>query len=83
YILQSADGNFAMFCSSDSNVSGDKSENSRGLDDYWIFKTTPNILGVATNTFGPALSAYPNPTNGRFTINLGERFSETNVSIIN
>lgn len=83
YILPTADGNFIMFCSSDSNISGDKSENSRGLDDYWVFKTTPSILGISKNTFGPALSAYPNPTNGKFTINLGESFSETNVTIIN
>ncbi|MEH6763696.1 MAG: T9SS type A sorting domain-containing protein [Aequorivita antarctica] len=83
YILPTVDGNFAMFCSSNSNISGDKSENSRGLDDYWVFKTTPSILGVSKNTFGTAISAYPNPTNGRFTINLGESFSETNVTIVN
>jgi len=83
YILPTADGNFAMFCSSDSNISGDKSENNRGLDDYWVFKTTPSILGVSKNTFGTSLSAYPNPTNGRFTINLGESFSETTVTITN
>ena len=83
YFQPTPDGNFAMFCSSNSNISGDKSENSRGLDDYWVFKTTPAILGIAPNNFGLALSAYPNPTNGRFTINLGESFSETNVSIIN
>lgn len=83
YILPTADGNFAMFCSSDSNISGDKSENNRGLDDYWVFKTTPAILGISKNTFGPAISAYPNPTNGRFTINLGESFSETNLTITN
>jgi hypothetical protein len=70
YILPTTDGNFAMFCSSDSNISGDKSENSRGLDDYWIFKTT-------------SISAYPNPSNGKFTINLGQSYSETNVTITN
>jgi len=83
YILQMTDGNFAMFCSSLSNISGDKSENGRGGDDYWVFKTTPEILGVSKNTFGPSLSAYPNPTNGRFTINLGESFSESSVIITN
>ena len=83
YILPTADGNFAMFCSSDSNISGDKSENSRGLDDYWVFETTPAILGVPKNNFGIAISAYPNPTNGKFTINLGESFSESNVTVVN
>jgi hypothetical protein len=72
-----------MFCSSDSNISGDKSDNSEGLDDYWVFKTTAAILGVSQNTFGPKLNAYPNPNNGKFTINLGESFSETTVTIYN
>ena len=83
YILPTAGGNFAMFCSSDSNISGDKSENSGGLDDYWVFKTTAAILGVAQNTFGQAISAYPNPNNGKFIINLGETFAETNITIYN
>lgn len=83
YVLPTSDGNFIMGCSSTSNISGDKTENSEGSDDYWIFKTTPSILGISKNTFRPSLSAYPNPTNGRFTINLGESFSEINVTITN
>tara|TARA_B100000949_G_scaffold34312_3_gene27917 strand:+ start:5657 stop:7246 length:1590 start_codon:yes stop_codon:yes gene_type:complete len=83
YILPTADGNFAMFCSSDSNISGDKSENSEGLDDYWIFKTTPAILGLSQNNFPLPISVYPNPTNGKFTINLGQSYSGTNVTITN
>lgn len=72
-----------MFCSSDSNISGDKSENSEGLDDYWIFKTTPAILGLSQNNFPLPISVYPNPTNGKFTINLGQSYSGTNVTITN
>ncbi len=83
YIIENADGSFAMFCSSDSNTSGDKGDNSEGLDDYWVFKTTAAILGVSQNTFGLKLNAYPNPNNGKFTINLGESFSETTVTIYN
>ncbi len=83
YIIENPDGSFAMLCSSNSNISGDKNENSEGLDDYWAFKTTAAILGIPQNTFGSALSASPNPTNGKFTINLGESFSETTVSITN
>jgi len=83
YIIENADGTFAMFCSSDSNISGDKSENSKGLDDYWVFKTTSAILGISKNNFGAKLSAYPNPTSGIFTINLGESYSETKVIITN
>ncbi|MDX1783486.1 MAG: T9SS type A sorting domain-containing protein, partial [Aequorivita vladivostokensis] len=83
YILPTTDGNFVMFCSSDSNISGDKTENSRGLDDYWIFKTTPAVLGISQNNFGVSLTAYPNPTNGKFTVNLGESFAESTVHITN
>src|SRR5690606_27234208 len=83
YIIENADGTFAMFCSSDSNISGDKGDNSKGLDDYWVFKTTAAILGVSQNTLGPELCAYPNPTNGKFTINLGEAYAETKVIITN
>lgn len=83
YFMELPNGNFLLFCSSDSNISGDKTENSRGLDDYWLLETTPQILGISKNTFGPSLSAYPNPTNGKFTINLGESFPESSVTIIN
>ena len=83
YIIENEDGNFMMFCSSDSNISGDKSENSKGFDDFWIFKTTPAILGIPQNNLDITLTAYPNPTTGSFTINLGKEFTQTNVVISN
>ncbi len=81
YILATPDGGFLMGSSSTSNISGDKDANSEGLDDYWIFKTTAAILGVSQNNFGSKLSVYPNPTNGKFIINLGETYPETQVVI--
>ncbi|MDN3724698.1 T9SS type A sorting domain-containing protein [Aequorivita sp. SDUM287046] len=83
YIRPTAGGNFAMFCSSDSNISGDKSENNRGLDDYWVFETTAAILGIPNKGFDTEISAYPNPTNGRFIINLGTKYPEISVAITN
>ena len=38
-ILQTSDNGFLLGGSSDSNVSGDKTENAFGLFDYWIVKT--------------------------------------------
>ncbi|MBN8567114.1 MAG: T9SS type A sorting domain-containing protein [Flavobacteriales bacterium] len=32
------DGGFLLGCTSSSNISGEKTENSRGLNDYWILK---------------------------------------------
>jgi len=83
YIIENSDGTFAMFCSSDSNISGDKGDTSEGLDDYWVFKTTPAILGILNTDFTPALSVYPNPTSGSFILNMGESFTEARVTILN
>lgn len=83
YIIEKAEGNFTMFCSSDSNISGDKTENNKGLDDFWVFKTTPAILGVSKNEFSTKISSYPNPTNGSFSIDLGMPHLKSKVIISN
>ncbi len=51
-ILQSTDGGYMLGGYSNSNISGDKSENCVGLNDYWIVKL--NSLGVIEwqNTIG-------------------------------
>ena len=38
-IRQTADGGYILGAQSDSNISGDKAENSNGVLDYWIVKT--------------------------------------------
>ena len=83
YIHALPGGDFVMGCSTDSNISGDKGDNSEGLDDYWVFRTGPEILGIETNEFGPSLKAYPNPTHGRITVELGEFFSEVQLTVLN
>ncbi|HRN95772.1 MAG TPA: T9SS type A sorting domain-containing protein, partial [Chitinophagales bacterium] len=35
-----------------------------------------SIVGIAENTFGANLSAYPNPTTGQLTINLGSEYRD-------
>jgi len=83
YIIENNDGTFAMFCASRSNISGDKDDNSRGAEDYWVFKTTASILGVSKNSFAASLNAYPNPTTGKFTINLGQSYSGISIAVTN
>ncbi len=57
---------------STSNISGEKTENSRGGDDYWVVNlnykpaaqiaaTEQNNNSVAATPFGKGLIAYPNP----------------------
>lgn len=72
-----------MAASSDSNISGDKGDNSEGLDDYWIFKTTDAILGISQNMPVPSLAMYPNPSNGNFTIKMDKVFENISVEITN
>lgn len=45
-IFQTQDGGYFIIAESDSNISGDKTENSRGENDFWILKldATGNIL---------------------------------------
>ncbi len=37
-MVDTADGGYLVLCKSESNISGDKSENSKGLDDIWLVK---------------------------------------------
>jgi len=83
YILPTGDGGFVMGCSSDSNISGDKTENSEGLEDYWIFKVSAAILGVETNTILNSLAVYPNPTTGILNIDNPQGFEKLQVRIFN
>ncbi len=41
-VCLTADGGFLIVGSSDSNSSGDKTENSRGFQDFWVVKLDPN-----------------------------------------
>ena len=83
YILPLTNGNYALFCSSDSNISGDKGENNRGLDDYWVFETTAAILGTPSTGFNSKVLVYPNPTEGPFSIHLGAFHTAVSISIYN
>ena len=66
--IQTSDGDFLTGGSSSSNISGDKTENSRGGSDYWIIKHD-STLGIQENTFANAISIYPNPVNNLLQIN--------------
>ncbi|WP_084677545.1 T9SS type A sorting domain-containing protein [Altibacter lentus] len=83
YLVELGSGDFVMACTSDSNISGDKADNSEGLDDYWVFKTSPSILGISENESGSKVLAFPNPTSGTISLNLGNIASEVIVTIIN
>ena len=55
------DGSYIVGGQSESNISGDKTENSRGGYDFWIIKHA-QTLGLEENSFSTAITLYPNPT---------------------
>ena len=44
-----------------SDISGDKTENSKGNSDYWILRLDPPYLSRTENDFETTFSIYPNP----------------------
>ncbi len=84
------DGSLVAAMTSNANISGDKSEDSRGLLDYWIVKFDPEAL--STNESAKArISVYPIPAkevlyvenaNGKAEIfnALGQKIAQQQVS---
>ena len=66
--IQTNDGDFLTIGTSNSTISGDKTENSRGGSDYWIIKHD-STLSVGENTFATTISIYPNPVSNLLQIN--------------
>jgi len=64
---EKADNNYILFGYSDSNISGDKNENSQGAEDFWIVELSSNVGIEQTNS--DKIIAYPNPTNTGFQLN--------------
>lgn len=80
YTLPLADGGFLMACSSASSISGDKTENSRGLEDYWIFKVDNTVLSNKIHQ-AATFQISPNPGNGELKLNLGEIFNDIEIAV--
>lgn len=71
-VMQSSDGSYILGGNSQSNISGDKSENSRGEQDYWIIKHA-QTLGIEENPFATAITLYPNPTKNILQLNTQDK----------
>jgi len=63
-LQQTADGGYMLGGFSDSNISGDKTEDSNGIYDFWVIKLAPETVPTeeAPTALG-SLTIYPNPTN--------------------
>lgn len=66
------DGSFFITGRSASDISGDKTENSRGKTDFWIIKHAPT-LGLEENPFTTAITLYPNPSKNTLQLNTQDK----------
>ncbi|MFZ1635745.1 MAG: hypothetical protein WAT43_17795, partial [Chitinophagales bacterium] len=58
-IIELNDGNYLINSDSNSNISGEKTENSRGLTDFWIFKIDDSGNILAQKTMGGSAADQP------------------------
>jgi len=72
-IQQTADEGYILGGHSDSNISGDKTENTNGVGDYWIVKIAPDTAtGIADLEFTiEDFKVYPNPFSDKIIIKTG------------
>lgn len=80
-LLQTNDGGYLLGGRSDSGVSGDRTQPSQGITDYWLVKVAPETKSmvatreaIETEETYPSfqslnLTAYPNPATNRVNIN--------------
>src|SRR5690606_14712186 len=69
---QNNEGNLIIGADSSSNISGDKTENSRGDTDYWIFKLD-GVLQISDKPFATAITLYPNPAKNILQLNTQDK----------
>lgn len=86
-IWQTTEGGYVGGGFSNSNISGDKTENCIGSWDYWIIKLFPDtITGIIQHpdngTGQNQLSVYPNPADEELTVS-GLQFPINKIEIIN
>jgi hypothetical protein len=67
-LQQTSDGGYILAGQSDSGISGDKTQPSQGLYDYWVIKLGAAPLASAAAASSSVLSAYPNPTSSQLTL---------------
>lgn len=82
-ILQTSDSGFLMASTSNSEISGEKTEGSFGEKDYWVVKFSPENLAAFEHQNNASIEIAPNPTSGNFTVNFGTLQNNISVTVTN
>lgn len=80
--IEYKDGYYYYALTTNSGISGDKTEDSRGAEDYWIFKAQNNLLNLSETSNIFSVQLYPNPTKGNFEIQLDRNYASVLVEIM-
>ncbi|UOQ51869.1 T9SS type A sorting domain-containing protein [Hymenobacter cellulosivorans] len=75
------DGSLLLAVFSESNSGFDKTQSSKGLQDYWIIKLGNVTTATAAPVAGQVLQAYPNPATRQLTVRLGNGAPRTNLRL--
>lgn len=67
-VNQTSDGGFILAGHSHSNISGDKTEDSKGLADFWVVKLK-GTLGINDIELSTSINVFPNPTENILQLN--------------
>ena len=67
---RSNDGGYILAGFSTSSQGNDKSQPSQGMRDFWVLKLGGTTTGSNKDLFDESLSIYPNPSQGKFRLQL-------------
>ena len=67
-IQQTSDGGYVLGGTSESNIGGNKTQNSEGGWDYWVVKLSPPVSVPPGIKPKETLVIHPNPTTGKFEV---------------
>jgi hypothetical protein len=79
-IIETSVNEYVLGSTSNSSISGDKSEISRGSNDYWIVKLAPESLGINPKIV-TKIQIYPNPATNSLTIDNKNNTPINSISI--
>ena len=82
FAFQDVDGSYIIAGQSESDISLDKTENSRGGYDYWVLQHS-QTLGIKDNPLATKITLYPNPTKNKLQLNTqNQTINQVNIYTI-